>query len=126
VIRPPKNIRRGLLRIYVLLAVPWLCGFGYLAYSSYHASLRWQDLAKTWQQKMEQAQSDPTAMAVENAMRRAVGETSETMLNGAIEEQDKSQRTLHFALAALPMIPLGLPILYIAFLWVVAGFRRSS
>lgn len=67
----PRHIRRGLIRLYIAVAVPWVAWFGYMASAS-------------------------------------------------------TYRSREFAILALPVVPVGAPILYLVVLWIAAGFRKRA
>src|SRR5262245_49754425 len=68
--RVPRHVRRGLIRLYLVVAIPWIAWFGYMTYRHF-----------------------PDA---------------------------SSER----AILALPVVPVGAPILYFLVLWIAAGFRK--
>jgi hypothetical protein len=70
--RVPRHIRRGLIRLYLVVAIPWIAWFGYKAYLDFP--------------------------------------------NAASER----------AILALPVVPVGAPILYFVVLWIAAGFRKRA
>jgi hypothetical protein len=72
---------------------------------------------------MEESRTDPIAAAANKGLNEAIGETSASMFDGAIAWRNRATDRLRFSLLALPIIPLGLPILYIAVAWFRAGFR---
>jgi hypothetical protein len=70
--RVPRHIRRGLIRLYLVVAIPWIAWFGYMTYHHFP----------------------------EAASERAV--------------------------LALPVVPVGAPILYFLVLWIAGGFRKRA
>src|SRR5258708_1533684 len=70
----PRHIRRGLIRLYIAISVPWIAWFGYQAYDFW----------------------------------------------------DEDEELFERAILALPVIPVGAPILYFIALWIAAGFRKRA
>ena len=48
-----------------------------------------------------------------------------TTMRISAQAGDAARQRRDNALIALPVIPIGLPLLWLAFLWVSAGFRQS-
>lgn len=94
--------RTGILRVYFLIAVPWIAAFGYQAYDSgriYSYNRDYVDLA------LKTPGADQPA------------------LMKAAELRDRYGRERDFAIWMTPAIPLGLPVAIAAILWVYRGFR---
>ena len=72
-LRLPRRIRRGLIRLYILVAVPWVAWFYYTAYGNF------------W-----------------------------------------SSAAFFRAILWLLVVPIGALILYVAVLWIAAGFRKRA
>lgn len=122
---PPAHARRGFLRLYILMTISWAAVFGYLAYRSNYQVSRWQGEADTWLARVNRIKIDPAAAQVDKTLMMAVGESAESMFNGAIEERDKYRQRRVYALTALPLVPLGLPLFWLAFVWAAAGFQKT-
>jgi hypothetical protein len=87
---------RGFLRLYLVVAAFWLIGFGYTAYDA--------------NRRISHDRSFSAAYPGVN--------TREIM-----EELDEQLPRRTFALYALPLFPVGAPILYLIAMWILAGFR---
>jgi hypothetical protein len=122
---PASHISKGLLRLYLVLSIPWALGLGYVAYDSHQGYVSYRETAHEWLAKLEEAQDDPKAAAREQTLKRATGDDYRSMFDNNIFWRDKLQDREKLALKALPILPIGLPILWLAFVWVKARFRRT-
>jgi hypothetical protein len=98
---------RGFLRLYVVIAVPWLVGFGYVAQDAERqikSTLEYLDLAEASERRGDVG---PPVF------------DSSTLRNSLSEQQERRS----FALRAFLAFPVGAPILYLIAMWVLAGFR---
>jgi hypothetical protein len=95
--------RKGLLRLYVVLAVPWALWFGYAVFQD--------DRVYSYNREYVEA-FDRNPGKDWTYYHRAAGYRDE-YLNRRNEN-----------LIWLAIIPIGYPITALALLWVVAGFRR--
>jgi hypothetical protein len=98
----------GFLRLYLVVAAFWLIGFGYTAYDA--------------NRQMSIASRE---MKGADALYRDSGWTDEFWNKTYRDQQEqwdeqKGRRT--FALYALPLFPVGAPILYLISMWIIAGF----
>lgn len=130
----PRHVRKGLTRVYAVIAIPWEIWFGYSAYKEY---ARYNAMTSRLDAlfKLEERLRDPTISQGqrENISERLAqmasdwdakdqNETADHMLD--YRDHDIGNRftiAIYALLAAL--IP---PLLYPIFIWVLAGFRRSQ
>ena len=96
---------RGLIRLYIVLTVPWVMGCGYLAYKAHRVYAFNRDHV--------------------NAVDATPGTNHRNYALSAIL-RDEFHRKRDFDLEWLPVVPVGLPILLVAFGWIRAGFRRAG
>jgi hypothetical protein len=104
----PPHLRRGLLRLYIAINLPWIAWFGY---ELYDANRQYQSargfLKIVWNDRLI---GRPTAY------------DEPELLEWATDQERR--RTL--AIRALPVMPAGAPILYLFVVWVITGFRKSE
>jgi hypothetical protein len=132
----PEHLRRGLLRLYLVVAVPWVVWFGYITYKanvslSYNFSqlrefgglsaiLDDADPAIPQTPETRYARHELVVMALVWGA-KTNDEISEHIFK-AIELNDARLTTAIYALIA----GLAPPLLYPIFLWVLAAFRHSE
>jgi hypothetical protein len=110
----PSNIRRGIWRIYILLTVPWIAALCYVAYSSHVESVRSHGWAIVWMDSQAKATKDRT------------GENFSSLIDMHLDEYQAARHRRNRALIALPVIPIGLPLLWLAVSWIAAGFCERT
>ena len=110
---PPFHARRGLLRLYILLVVPWVGILGYIAYDAHGTYLTFTRYVAGH------------VRSHENIPITQLGADYFTTMRISAQAGDAARQRRDNALIALPVIPIGLPLLWLAFLWVSAGFRQS-
>jgi hypothetical protein len=128
----PRHVRKGLIRLYAVIAIPWVIWFGYSAYNEYASyNSMTSQLDKVF--KMQEQLDDP---AVPSGQRADARQTLARMATDwdAKNQDDIADRMLEYrdgnignrftisiyaVLAAL--IP---PLVYPIFVWVFAGFRK--
>jgi hypothetical protein len=123
---PPKNIRTGLIRIYLLIAIPWILWFSYQTYTSYILYCNWRDWGTTHLHKLEDIRNNQNEKKVDELLEKYLGDSTEDLFYEAINLRDRYKHKINDSLMALPLIPCGLPILAFAYFWVVDGFKRKS
>ena len=106
---PAPHIRKGLLRLYLVLAVPWILVLSYIAYDNHRWYVSYRETSREWLAKIDAA-PDREDYRSEHA--------------DIVAWRDKLQERRDMALTALPVLPIGLPVLWLAFVWVSSGFRR--
>lgn len=95
---------KGLLRLYVVLALPWVVWFGYAAYQDHRVYA------------FRQSYMD--------AFERLVDRTKNWGLYYESEQiRDDFLRSRNRNLKLLPALPFGLPLVALIIWWVAAGFR---
>jgi hypothetical protein len=129
----PPHIRTGLIRLYLVLTIPWLIWNGYTAYESrksvmYAISNRIEfgRLSATLD-----GIGDPTPAARLDA-RHELGRLADIWDATTTDEIEKHieesigdhTRSLTFAIYAI-LGAVTVPLLYPIFLWILAGFRKS-
>jgi hypothetical protein len=104
--RPGLHWRLGVVRLYLVVACVWLCGFGYAAYDANrqlnqaHEFLRASDAETRRGHPIAYDQSDVATWLTDQTERRSL------------------------ALWALPLFPIGAPVLYLVGMWILARLRR--
>jgi uncharacterized membrane protein (DUF485 family) len=131
----PNNIRRGLIRLYIVLVVPWVIWFGYAAHAQNaqitfdytqsekaYRSLAW--LNGEWRSNDVDAdlQHKKAAIAELEVQRRTWGASTNEDLIKRIKEETETDRplldfTIYKVLVAIIVLPL-----YPVFVWLIAGF----
>lgn len=118
--RPPAHVRKGLRRLYILLTVPWLVISGYIAYTANLEARRSHGWAVVW---MDEQAKVVRKLGHDAAMRQ---EDYTSRIEMHLDEYRAARQLRNRALMALPVVPLGLPLLWIAYLWVAAGFQKPA
>jgi hypothetical protein len=120
----PKHIRKGLLRLYLVLTVIWVAAFGYIAYHANANSEQFAHRAWEWNQKADQAAKDPAEASFERRFggEGFYGQTAAEMSGWSEKESERRD----FAFYMLPLLPVGLPVLYLVVVWITAGFRKPQ
>jgi hypothetical protein len=133
----PPHIRTGLIRLYLVLTIPWLIWNGYAAYKAYNSltfdySIR-EDFVRL-SATLDESLRDPKTPATRIAeVRRELGVMASTWDANTIDEIEKrieesidhNTRSFTFAIYAI-LGAVTAPLLYPIFLWILAGFRKSS
>jgi hypothetical protein len=129
----PSHIRRGFLRLYLALAIPWLAYFGYTVI----------DAGREYDRLQNKIQFDRDELAKPHVARvpheprnifDVIPSTIDLEMVPVLKDQILELEDLkleqgargRFALKAIPIVPLGAPILFLVVAWVVSGFRRSA
>jgi hypothetical protein len=129
----PHHIRRGLIRVYVALLIPWVAWFGYTAYKA-NTSINFDfpqlrefgslsaiiDEAKTGA-TIEYARRKLGLMAMTWGDAKTQDEINHN-IDEAVEQDHARLTTAIYALLG----GVAPPLLYPIFLWLLAGFRRSA
>lgn len=97
----PDHWRKGWLRLYLVLTIPWVIVFGYFAYDAH---------------RVYAANRDHTEMVDSHP-----GTDRRYYMEAAVL-RDRFQKERDWALKWLLVAPLGIPFLIIAFIWIRAGF----
>ena len=137
----PHNIRRGLIRLYVIVLIPWVAWFGYAAYKSNHLITYYYSKSKTLSQytgllydfsQMNGDDKKRNEFARIQAIRelkvaRATWEahTNDELFERINADAHQNIDRLTTAIYAL-LIGAILPPLYPIFVWLLAGFRKSA
>jgi hypothetical protein len=118
------NMRKGFIRLYIAITVPWVGWFGYMAYDAN----RWASYAQAKLEFLVEAIDDGDGHSFKTrALRAAQGvETDNELVDIYADQRDKQSERRKLALYALLAWPLGAPLLYIVVLWIVAGFRQRT
>ena len=95
--------KTGLLRLYIILAVPWAIWFGYAAYQAHSGYASSRDYANKFEKHPAKDWSN---------------------YHQAVKERDEFLVARNSNLISLSVVPVGYPIAVLALLWVVAGFQR--
>jgi hypothetical protein len=98
----------GWLRIYLVATVLWVGWFGYELYDANHQRARALDYMQT----------------CKNAY--ALHQLCAYDLNELGQDAGEQLRREQISMKALPVIPVGLPIVFLVVLWVLRGFRSAS
>ncbi|MET4487666.1 hypothetical protein [Bradyrhizobium sp. LA7.1] len=98
--------RSGLLRLYAVIAVPWVLWFGYGAYEAHGVYTFNRDYTEAF----EKLPPDPTK--------------NWANYYGATSNRDEYRKRRDTNLTWLCIVPAGYPIVMFALLWVIDGFRR--
>lgn len=101
----PDHWRKGLMRLYLVLTIPWAITFGYLAYDAQRVYAYNRDFT-------ELVDSHP-------------GTDRKYYMQAAVL-RDQFHIERDWALKWLAVVPLGLPLLIGAFVWISAGFRPKA
>ena len=99
--------RRGLLRLYFVLAVPWALWFGYVTYEDHRVYSFNRDYTEAFDKLPPDPKKDWS-----NYYRAAA-------------DRDEYRKRRDNNLAWLAIVPIGYPIAALGLLWVAAGFRRQ-
>lgn len=132
----PRHIRKGIIRLYLLTAVPWLLYFGYVAIDAdreYRRAfkqfgMRYAELIIAQRHALE----PPRAEKPITSKPRGILDLDEVLtvddaklnLERVANKSGTQKQRRDFALSVLPLLPVGEPIIFLAILWVVAGFRK--
>jgi hypothetical protein len=129
----PHHIRRGLIRVYVALLIPWVAWFGYAAHEAdISVNFAFSQL-REFGRLSAMIEEAKTAATVEHA-RRELGLMAMTWghaktqveinhnIDEAVERDTDRLTTAIYALLA----GVAPPLLYPIFLWLLAGFRKSA
>jgi hypothetical protein len=106
----------GYLRLYVVVTLLWLVATGAVAYFSNATARTCQETTTIF------AQLSRTEMSYA----KEVSKDTEQNLAAASTCWQENRDRASQALLAVPVVPLSLPIIYFAWLWVAAGFRRAK
>jgi hypothetical protein len=121
---PPKYTRRGLLRIYILLACAWIIGIGYISVGAHRAAI----FSGEREDSAYAAEQDFMDDAVKN--NRPISKAQLDKLGVPFESWKRKRQEMfarrNTALMALPLVPLGLPLLWVIYVWVASGFRPKN
>ncbi len=137
----PPHIRRGLIRLYVIVFVPWVAWFGHTVYKANHSMTydfsqlkefgqyegqlydfyQMNDVDKKRNEFVRKQATSGLELLGGNWDARTHDEISER-INASIDRSRDRLTTAIYALLAGAI----LPFLYPFFLWVVAGFRKST
>ena len=98
--------RLGLVRLYLVVVCVWLSGFGYAAYDANRQFTRAQEFLR--------------ASDTEKRMGHPIVYDQTDVARWLTEQTER--RSL--ALWALPLFPIGAPILYLVGMWILARLRR--
>lgn len=135
----PHNIRRGLLRLYVILLIPWAAWFSYTAYTANRNLVFDFDQGKEWARldgmlEDNVGKGNPNGAEIIGYARRELGLMAEvwdahhstdeisTHIDESIGQNTSRLTNSIYALLAA----IAPPFLYPIFLWVVAGFRKTK
>jgi hypothetical protein len=130
----PRHVRKGLTRVYAVIAIPWVIWFGYSAYKEY---ARYNGMTSRIDQlfKLEERLRDST---ISQRQRENITETLARMATDwdAKNQDDIADRMLdyrdenignHFTMAIYAVLAALIPpLLYPIFIWVLAGFRKPQ
>ncbi len=104
----PFELRRGLARLYFLVALCWVAWFGYEFYDA-------------------QRQYNSASMYLEtDSITRKLGQPSAYDRAELAEWVARENKRRTFAVRALLIMLVGAPLGYFVTLWLIAGFRRNS
>lgn len=99
-----RSWRTPLLRLYIVLAVPWCAWFGYWAVEAHQIYAFNRDYV--------------------DAIDRASGADRRGYMESAVL-RDRFLKVRDSNLIWLAIVPLGYPFASLAFLWVIAGWRTE-
>jgi hypothetical protein len=108
---PAPHIRKGLLRLYFVLVIPWVLVLGYIAYDNHNWYVSYRETSREWLVKVESAPDRQDYRSIHEA---------------DVFWRDKLLDRRNAALVALPVLPIGLPVLWLAFVWISSGFRSDQ
>ena len=137
----PPHIRRGLIRLYLILIIPWVIWSGYTAYEANKGlAIRNSLLDEFLNYSYEMLDDKTTPLSaferrrIENA-RSALGRMASLWdprptTNDEIEERinkDRSYLTNRLTTSIYAMLAAAMPLLlYPIFLWILAGFQKLT
>jgi hypothetical protein len=130
----PHHVRKGLIRLYIILFVPWVAWFGYTA----HRSNDLTEFAFTQAVQADQYMntlddSDKTGSArVRDAVQQLARlrdfwhvRTNDELRGRIDADEERNRDHLTTAIYAL-LAAMAPPLLYPIFLWMFAGFRKAK
>jgi hypothetical protein len=129
----PRHILRGLIRLYVILLIPWSAWFVYTAYEA-NKSINYDYSQLRKFGELSAILDEPYPPARVEYARRELGlmalrwddvKTAKEIGERLEEEIAHNQDRLTFAIYAL-LAGAAPPLLYPIFLWVLAGFYRPA
>jgi hypothetical protein len=111
---------------------------GFVAYEGHRAAVDGRADASSWSRSAEESDREARERRVladelgySGEQRKEFIRETETrsivtsaIYRSATSRRDEGTRRRNLALWALPMVPVGAPILWFIFLWVAAGFRK--
>jgi hypothetical protein len=121
------HIRRGLLRLYLVVLVPWIAWWAYDAYSirrSIHYNQAQIDRVLKYESRLQDSPTDRSALEELSLMRTVWEANSNDELKTRImEERDKGFDEIDKPIFAL--LGAAFPVLLMPFgLWIAAGFSK--
>ena len=131
----PPHIRRGLIRLYLILLIPWVTWNGYNAYEA-NKSIRYAETRLDEFYRLSSILDDPTTstaqiayarrelgfMALSRGLSHATNDDIENAFREILDYGRDRLTTAVYAVLAAVMVPLLYPIA----LWIVAGFRKAA
>lgn len=108
----PTHWRKGLARFLIVINVAVLAYFAYSAYASYGCQRDMQGHAEYWYKEIPKG--------------TAGGSNPRTEFHRAAQIRDTCQQDLNRALKVLIWFPIGSALLFVAGLWVAAGFAGKD
>ena len=117
------RFKKGLFRLWIVLAIPWIAWFGYQTWLNYNEYIGFQELAvrldKAIGESASQYERDPTSV------NRYFYESHKAQGQEMWKQYHLRKTTFDFNIK-LVAIPLILPAIYLIALWVINGFRKSE
>ncbi len=140
----PRHIRRGLIRLYVIVLIPWIAWFGYTAYRA-NASINYDysqlrefgRLSAVFNESKDPASIRDARLGLEllSATWTTEGDWNEKTLHEMDEvineigkqiDEAVDYNSARFTTAIYALLAgVAPPLLYPIFLWLLVGFRKS-
>jgi hypothetical protein len=129
----PHHVRKGLTRVYAVIAIPLVIWFGYSACKEYahfeRMNSRLNEFFELWYRLDDptiiQAQREHTTQSLARIAAEWDAKTPNEIADLMLAYRDEIGNRFTIAIYALlvGLIPL---LLYPIFIWVLAGFRKSQ
>jgi hypothetical protein len=123
-----KNIMRGMMRLWIVIAIPWSAYFGWTAYDTFGHVRGWEQLENTYFKEWGKA-----TIAEEEARSTGVRWENPHSLRYYKEQYEHAEQTrkewskkFEYAIRVGPTVPIGLLALIWAGLWIYRGFLPAS
>ena len=129
------RMRLGMTRLYIAVVIPWVLGFGFLAWYEHRVAEwaerqvpEWESIVKEDDRRASERRAEADELGLSGEKRRKFlrqiemdSEVARVFYKVSREERDHAIRLRNAALYALPIVPIGAPILWMILLM---GFGR--